>query len=66
MANANESPSRAIVVVTHDLDLAAKANRRVHVVDGSVFPTMPAASPTLTIMANARRIAVWSQRGQET
>ena len=40
--------------------------RRVHVVDGSVFPTMPAASPTLTIMANARRIAVWSQRGQET
>jgi choline dehydrogenase-like flavoprotein len=30
---------------------------RVHVVDSSVFPTMPAAPPTLTIMANAYRIA---------
>ncbi len=29
----------------------------VHVVDATVFPTLPAAPPTLTIMANARRIA---------
>lgn len=29
----------------------------VHVVDASVFPTLPAAPPTLTVMANARRIA---------
>jgi choline dehydrogenase-like flavoprotein len=38
---------------------------RVHVVDASVFPTMPAASPTLTIMANAYRIARLSQHVQE-
>ncbi len=30
---------------------------RVHVVDATTFPTMPAAPPTLTIMANAFRIA---------
>jgi choline dehydrogenase-like flavoprotein len=30
---------------------------RVHVVDATVFPTLPAAPPTLTIMANAFRIA---------
>jgi lipoprotein-releasing system ATP-binding protein len=30
--------SRAIVVVTHDLELAAKADRRVHVVDGHIVP----------------------------
>lgn len=30
---------------------------RVHVVDATVFPSLPAAPPTLTIMANARRIA---------
>jgi choline dehydrogenase-like flavoprotein len=30
---------------------------RVHVVDSTVFPTLPAAPPTLTIMANAFRIA---------
>jgi len=29
----------------------------VHVVDTSVFPTLPAAPPTLTVMANALRIA---------
>lgn len=27
---------RALVVVTHDLDLAAKADRRVHIVDGRI------------------------------
>jgi choline dehydrogenase-like flavoprotein len=30
---------------------------RVHVVDATTFPSMPAAPPTLTIMANAFRIA---------
>lgn len=30
---------------------------RVHVVDASVFPTLPPAPPTLTVMANAYRIA---------
>jgi choline dehydrogenase-like flavoprotein len=30
---------------------------RVHVVDSTVFPTLPAAPPTLTAMANAIRIA---------
>jgi len=34
---------------------------RVHAVDSTVFPTVPAAPPTLTIMANAYRIAAWSQ-----
>ncbi len=29
---------RALVVVTHDLDLAAKADRRVHIVDGRIAP----------------------------
>ena len=31
--------------------------RRVHLVDASVFPTIPATTFTLTIMANAHRIA---------
>jgi choline dehydrogenase-like flavoprotein len=31
--------------------------RRVHVVDSSVFPTVPASTITLTAMANAHRIA---------
>jgi choline dehydrogenase-like flavoprotein len=31
--------------------------RRIHLVDGSVFPTIPATTFTLTIMANAHRIA---------
>ena len=30
---------------------------RVHVVDSSVFPTVPATTITLSIMANAHRIA---------
>lgn len=34
--------------------------RRVHVVDSSVFPTIPATNLTLTVMANAHRIAVES------
>jgi len=31
--------------------------QRIHVVDASVFPTIPAMTFTLTIMANAHRIA---------
>jgi choline dehydrogenase-like flavoprotein len=34
---------------------------RVHAVDSAVFPTVPAAPPTLTIMANAYRITALSQ-----
>jgi hypothetical protein len=30
--------------------------KRTHIVDSSVFSTVPAASPTYTIMANAYRI----------
>ncbi len=29
----------------------------VHVVDGSTFPTFPGFNPTLTVLANALRIA---------
>jgi hypothetical protein len=35
---------------------------RVHMVDASVFPTVPATTFTLTIMANAHRIATESSR----
>jgi choline dehydrogenase-like flavoprotein len=31
--------------------------KRVHVVDASVFPSIPATTITLSVMANARRIA---------
>lgn len=34
--------------------------RRVHVVDASVFPSIPATTITLSVMANAHRIAVGS------
>lgn len=34
--------------------------RNVHLVDGSVFPTVPATTFTLTVMANAHRIATQS------
>jgi len=30
----------------------------VHIADSSCFPTSPVISPTLTIMANARRTAI--------
>ena len=33
---------------------------RVHLVDSSVFPTIPATNITLTLMANAHRIAAAS------
>ena len=36
--------------------------RNVHLVDASVFPTVPATTFTLTIMANAHRIATGSMR----
>ena len=34
--------------------------RNIHLVDASVFPTVPATTFTLTIMANAHRIATES------
>ena len=39
---------------------------RVHVVDSTVFPTVPAPTITLTIMANAHRIASLSAAGVRT
>ncbi len=42
-----------------ETDVAGRPSgfRRVHVVDSSVFPSIPATTITLTIMANAHRIA---------
>ncbi len=37
---------------------SGEAMPRVHVCDSTVFPDMPAVSPTFTIMANARRTAM--------
>jgi lipoprotein-releasing system ATP-binding protein len=37
--SSKESDRKAIVIVTHDLDLAAKADRRVHIVDGKIAAT---------------------------
>jgi choline dehydrogenase-like flavoprotein len=37
--------------------------RNVHLVDASVFPTVAATTFTLTIMANAHRIATEVARG---
>jgi hypothetical protein len=37
--------------------------RRIHLVDGSVFPNVPSTTFTLTVMANAHRIAASSMRG---
>jgi len=41
----------------------ASITRGIYLCDSSIFPTAPAASPTFTIMANARRIAHLSLRG---
>jgi ferredoxin len=38
---------------------------RVHLIDASVFPTVPATTFTLTIMANAHRIATESMEASE-
>ena len=32
-------------------------SKRIHVIDGSILPSLPAKNLTLTIMANAARIA---------
>jgi len=34
--SSRDADRKAIVIVTHDLDLAAKADRRVHIVDGKI------------------------------
>lgn len=34
--SSRDSDRKAIVIVTHDLDLAGKADRRVHIVDGKI------------------------------
>jgi len=34
----HEGSGRAVVIVTHDLDLAARAGRRIHIVDGRIVP----------------------------
>jgi choline dehydrogenase-like flavoprotein len=40
--------------------------RNIHLVDASVFPTVPATTFTLTIMANAHRIATEAITGTGT
>lgn len=37
---------------------------RIHIVDGSCLPTIPSTAPTLTIMANAHRIASTAARDE--
>ncbi|MGA9374748.1 MAG: GMC oxidoreductase [Mycobacterium sp.] len=45
-----------------DLDGRIGSMRNVHLVDASIFPTVPATTFTLTIMANAHRIATAAMR----
>jgi choline dehydrogenase-like flavoprotein len=42
-----------------DSDLLGRVEpwRRIHLIDAAVFPTVPATTFTLTVMANAHRIA---------
>ncbi len=42
---AADGRGRAVVVVTHDLDLAARADRRVHIVDGRIATDERSSSP---------------------
>lgn len=37
-SNLASGDNRAIIVVTHDLELARRANRRIHLVDGCIVP----------------------------
>jgi NAD-dependent dihydropyrimidine dehydrogenase PreA subunit len=48
---------------TGPVAMDASIAQGVYLCDSSIFPTAPAASPTFTIMANARRIADLSLRG---
>ena len=38
-SKSGDGRSRAVVIVTHDLGLAARADRRVHIVDGRIAPS---------------------------
>jgi choline dehydrogenase-like flavoprotein len=52
-------PMQKKILGPYASDLLGRVNpwRNVHIVDASVFPTIPATTFTLTIMANAHRIA---------
>lgn len=43
----------------HETDIYGRLNEfnRIHIIDGSVLPTIPACSPTFTILSNASRIS---------
>ena len=51
----------------HESDLLGRVHpwRNVHLVDASVFPTVSATTFTLTIMANAHRIARLVAQGKD-
>jgi len=48
--------SRLEQELTVDTDGRLRGTRAVYLVDGSVFPYLPAKAPTFTMMANANRI----------
>ncbi len=48
--------------LTTDAEGRLRQWSRIHLIDASVFPTVPATTFTLTIMANAHRIATESLR----
>jgi choline dehydrogenase-like flavoprotein len=49
--------------LTTDRDGKLRGTKRVYIVDGSVFPTLPSKGLTFTMMANANRIGVGVARG---
>ena len=51
------APSDQELPLTVARDGVLRGTRRVHVVDGAGFAYLPAKGPTLTLMANAHRIA---------
>ena len=61
---------RAVVVVTHDLDLAARATRRVHLVDGRIVSDQPqqnvaaGAGGPLTAMVSVSSLSLGGHRAR--